>query len=156
MPTIFKKILMKQFTLVFFCALLLTGCNDEKNQYQEYVFNLMKSDQDLIDYSLDPDETTQCIVDTSGKKMPGLFSWDPRRAPIYMGYTDLIKFKLYVSELSEHAAEKDDPNKKLSTLRETFGSAQALADAHRNFSESVLACFESLTSKTDPDNERLL
>ncbi|MDG2364183.1 MAG: hypothetical protein P8L84_00760 [Methylococcaceae bacterium] len=148
---------MKQFALVFFCALLLTGCNDEKNQYQELVFKLMENDQDLLDYSLDPDETTDCVVDTTGKKMPGLFSWDPRRAPIYTAYTDLIKFKLYVSELSSHTSDKDetDPNKKLGTLRETFGSAQALADAHSNFSESVLACFESLTSKSDPDNEKL-
>ena len=87
---------MKQFALVFFCALLLTGCNDEKNQYQELVFKLMENDQDLLDYSLDPDETTDCVVDTTGKKMPGLFSWDPRRAPIYTAYTDLIKFKLSI------------------------------------------------------------
>jgi len=71
---------MKQFALVFVCALLLTGCTDEKNQYQEHVLKLMKTDQDLIDYKLDPEEITGCVVDMSGKNMIGFVSWDPRRA----------------------------------------------------------------------------
>jgi len=149
---------MKQLALMFFCALLLSGCTDEKKQYQEHVLKLMKTDQDLIDYNLDPDETTQCIVDMSGKKMIGFFSWDPRRTPIYLAYTKLIQFKLKLSTLSSQDGSdvQSNPKNELSALRETFGSAQALADAHRNFSDSVLGCFESLTSKTDPDNEKLL
>ncbi len=149
---------MKQLALMLFCALLLTGCTDEKSQYQEHVLKLMKTDQDLIDYKLDPKEITSCVVDTSGKNMIGFFSWDPRRAPIYLAYTRLIQFKLNLSTLSNQAegSPKNDPKNELNELREIFGSAQALADAHRNFSDSVLGCFESLTSKTDPDNEKLL
>ena len=157
MLTIFEKILMKQFALVFFCALLLTGCTDEKNQYQEHVLKLMKTDQDLIDYKLDPEEITSCVVDMSGKNMIGFVSWDPRRAAIYLAYIRLIQFKLNLTTLSNQAEKstQTNPQNELNELREIFGSAQALADAHRNFSDSVLGCFESLTSKTDPDNEKL-
>ncbi|MDP7536755.1 MAG: hypothetical protein QF470_02880 [Methylococcales bacterium] len=149
---------MKQLAFMFFCALLLTGCTDEKNQYQEHILKLMKTDQDLIDYELDPEEVTRCVVDTSGKKMIGFFSWDPRRTPIYLAYTKLIQFKLNLTTLSNQAEKnpQNDPKNELNELRELFGSAQALADAHRNFSDSVLGCFESLTSKTDPDNKKLL
>ena len=148
---------MKQLALMFFCALLLTGCTDEKNQYEEHVLKLMQTDQDLIDYKLDPEETTNCVVDMSGKNMIGFVSWDPRRAPIYLAYTRLIQFKLSLTTLSnqEEKNTQTDPRNELNELREIFGSAKALADAHRNFSDSVFGCFESLTSKTDPDSEKL-
>jgi hypothetical protein len=141
---------MKKLILVVF-SILLIGCGDEKAQYQEHVFKLMKGDQDLVDYSLDPEEMSRCVVDVSGKKMPGPFSWDPRRASVYKAYTKIVKFKLNIGNFSEQLFTMDEVTPKLtmdSLIRE-FGSARAMVDAHRNFSESVLTCFESLTFKSN-------
>jgi hypothetical protein len=139
---------MKKLILVVF-SILLIGCGDEKAQYQEHVFNLMKGDQDLVDYSLDPGEMSRCVVDVSGKKMPGPFYWDPRRASVYKAYTKIVKFKLNIGNFSEQLFTMDEVTPKLTmdSLKREFGSAQGMADAHRNFSESVLICFESLTFK---------
>jgi hypothetical protein len=135
---------MKRLIIVGFSALLLIGCSDEKTQYQEHVFNLMKNDQDLIDYSLDPDEVSRCIVDLTGKKMIGPFSWDPRRAPIYKAYTNMVKLKLNIGRFDTQYNNEVNPKDTLDRLKLEFGSTKALSDANRNFSKSVLTCFETL------------
>lgn len=131
---------MKKLIITSLCGLLLTGCFEEKSYFQQAVFTQLKNDQDIKDYALDPDEMTQCVVDIVAKRMPGFTSFDPKRQPIYAGYTKLIMLK---------SANK--PLDVLTELREVFGSGVAVAKAQLNYSESVFACFQSLVSKTDPE-----
>ena len=130
---------MKKIILISLSALLLTGCFEEKEQFQLAVFEELKNDQDILDYNLDADEMSHCVVDTVSKKMPGFFTFEPQRQPIYAGYTKLIKLK-----------SADKPQGDLKELREIFGPGDAVAKAQRNYSESVFVCYQNLVSKTDP------
>lgn len=133
---------MKKLVLICLSALLLTGCLEEKGLFQQAVFEELKADKDVIDYSLDVDEMSRCVVDVASKKMPGLFSFEPRRQSIYAGYTKLIQLK-----------KAENPEATLKELRDIFGPDDAVAKAQRNYSESVLDCFQNLVSKTDPGTD---
>lgn len=130
---------MKQLLIIIF-TLLLTGCFEEKQQFQQAVLTELKADQDIKDYSLDPDEMSQCVFDTASGNMPGVFSFEPQRQPIYAGYTKLIELKT-----------AENPEATLKELQDIFGPGDAVAKAQRNYSESVFQCFQNLVSKTDPD-----
>ncbi len=130
---------MKRNLLLVLAALSLTACA-EKNQYEQAVLEQMQTDQDIRDYQLDAEEMTQCVVDLTSKKMPGVFPFEPRRKPYYIGYTKMLTLK-----------QSQDPKKVLAELTELFGSGQELANVHRNYSESVLFCIQSLVSETEEE-----
>ena len=131
---------MKQLALIIFFAIFLSGCYDEKKQYEQAVLEQISADQDIKDYQIDSEEMMRCVVDTSSKNMVGIFSLDPRRKPIYAGYAQLITLKT-----------AKDPQKKLKELQDVFGSAQEVSNAHRNYSESVFTCVQTLVLEQDPE-----
>ena len=47
-----------------------------------------------------------------------------------------------------------DPKKTLDELRKDFGSPQGLADAHRNFTESMMNCYSALMARSEPEIEQ--
>ena len=130
---------MKKLIYICLCVFFLTGCFEEKEKFQQAVFEELKNDQDIKDYALNSEEMSQCVVDTASKHMPGFFSYDPKREPFYAGYTKLIKLK-----------SAENPKDILKELREIFGPGDAVAKAQLNYSESVFECFQNLVSKTDP------
>ncbi len=132
---------MKKNLLLALSVLLLTACA-EKNQYEQTVLEQMQSDQDIKDYHLDPEEMTQCVVDISSKKIPGLFPFEPRRKPYYIGYSKMLELK-----------KSKDPKKVLAELSELFGSPQEVAKAHENYAESVFFCIQSLVSETEEEQK---
>ena len=132
---------MKKNILLALSILLLTACA-EKHQYEQTVREQMLADQDIKDYHLDPEEMTQCVVDTSSKKMPGLFAFEPRRKPYYIGYSKMLELK-----------KSEDPKKVLTELSELFGSPQEVAKAHENYAESVFFCIQSLVSETEKEQK---
>lgn len=138
--THFKK-LMKKLLLISFSTLLLTACT-EQQEYEATVLAQMKKDPDIQSYHLDPERVADCIVDLSSKKMSGLTPFEPIRKTAYKGYTKMIAIK---------TSEK--PEEVLAELRESFGSSQALADAHRNYSKSYLECISTVTNLKLDDNE---
>lgn len=131
---------MKKIIIIALSGLLLAGCSEHKDLFQQAVKKELSNDKDLKDYELDSDEMSRCVVDTAAEKMPGLFPFDPDRMNAYKGYTKLITLK---------SAEK--PQEVLKELQEIFGPGDAVAKAQRNYSESVFVCFQNLVSKTDPD-----
>ena len=133
---------MKKLIFICLSTLLLTGCLEEKSEFQQAIFEELKADKDIADYSLDPDEMSRCVFDTASAKMPGFFSFEPQRQPIYAGYTKLIKLKTV-----------DNPEATLKELHKIFGPGDAVAKAQRNYSESVFECFQNLVSKTDPGTD---
>jgi hypothetical protein len=130
---------MKQIVLIIISAFLLSGCFEEKQLFEQAVLKQLQADKDMKDYALDSDEMMNCVVDTTSNDMPGMFSFEPQRQPIYLGYAKLLNLK---------SANK--PEAELQELKEIFGSGKAVAAAQRNYSESVFECFQSLVSKTDP------
>ena len=74
--------------------------------------------------------------------MPGVLPFDPMRKAAYKGYTKMIAIK---------TTEK--PEEVLAELRESFGSAQGLSDAHRNYSKSYLECVSTVTNLELDDEE---
>lgn len=123
---------MKKIALFGLSALMLTGCAD-KNQYEQAVLEQMQADKDIKDYKIEPQHMTDCVVDLSSKKMPGLFPLDPSRLTAYRNYTKMLTL-----------TDSEDPQKTLEDLRTSFGSPQALADAHRNYTESVMNCLSAI------------
>lgn len=126
---------MKKLLLISLAVLILSACS-EKEAYHEAVFMQVNSDPDIESYHLDPLSITECVVDLSSKKMPGFTPFEPRRKQAYKGYTKMISLK---------TSEK--PEEVLAELRESFGSARGLADAHRNYSESYLECISTVTNR---------
>ena len=144
---------MKKFMLLL-SVLFLVGCSESKNKYEEEVFRLFENEQDLVDYSIDPRSFSECVVEVSGKNMPGLFKFDPQRTDYYELYSDLVRFKTLTSNYSStfnkelHTMEELTPKDLWFKLKREFGQ-KGLSDAHRNFSESVLVCMESFVSRRD-------
>ncbi|BBL60412.1 hypothetical protein [Methylomonas koyamae] len=127
---------MKKVILV--CSLLLLmGCA-EKDEYQNEILEQMKTEKDIKDYKIAPEEMTKCVVDTSSSNMPGLFLIDPQRRRAYKNYTKMLKLN-----------KSGDPKKTLEELRQDFGDAKTLADAHSNYVESVVDCMSNLVSSTE-------
>ncbi|OQW67448.1 MAG: hypothetical protein BVN35_20480 [Proteobacteria bacterium ST_bin11] len=119
--------------LVIVC-LLVVGCA-EKDEYQSVVLASMKQDKDIKDYGIEPEMMTKCVVDTSSKDMPGLFFFDPDRRQAYKNYAKMLDLN-----------KSTDPQKTLSELRESFGTAKELAEAHSNYVESVVECMTGLVT----------
>ena len=132
---------MKKILIISFSALILVACS-EQQQYKETVLEQISNDPDIQSYHLDPQSITDCIVDLSSKKMPGVLPFDPMRKTAYKGYTKMIAIK---------TTEK--PEEVLAELRESFGSSQGLADAHRNYSKSYLECVSTVTNLELDDEE---
>lgn len=132
---------MKKILIIGLSALILVACS-EKQEYEQTVLALIKNDPDIKSYHLDPERVTDCIVDLSSKKMPGIAPFEPRRTKAYKGYTKMIAIKT-----------SNNPEQVLSELRESFGSARGLADAHRNYAESYLECISSVTTRELDDQE---
>jgi len=128
---------MKKYLLIIVAPLLLSACSD-KNEYKQAVLEQMQKETDIKDYKITPEYMTDCVVDLSSEKMPGLFDLDPERITAYRNYTKMLTlFKV------------DDTKKAMDELRSQFGSAKALADAHANYTESLLECYTTVVSKTE-------
>ncbi len=126
---------MKKIILISLSALSLIACS-EKEQYQQAVFEQVSHDEDIKSYHLDPESITECIVDLSSKKMPGLAPFEPIRKAAYRSYTKMISLK-----------KSESPAEVLKELKADFGTARGLADAHRNYSEAYLECIATVTNR---------
>lgn len=130
---------MKKILLICVSAFLLSACA-EKEQYKQAVFARMQNEQDLKDYKIDPEQITKCIVDMSSKNMPGSFPLATER---------LAAYKNYAKMLTLNSAE--DKQKTLEELRSIFGSPKELANAHSNYTESVMNCIATVSSQSEDD-----
>ncbi|NYT46672.1 MAG: hypothetical protein H0A75_02410 [Candidatus Methanofishera endochildressiae] len=137
---------MKKIIIISFSALILIACS-EQQQYKETVLEQITNDPDIQSYHLDPQSIADCIVDLSSKKMAGIVPFDPMRKVAYKGYAKMIAVK-----------KSEKPEEVLAELRESFGSAQGLADAHRNYSKSYLECISTVTNREldEEDEEEVI
>ncbi|MGR9117495.1 MAG: hypothetical protein ACU85E_17245 [Gammaproteobacteria bacterium] len=129
---------MKKIILIALTAVLMPGCA-EKSQYEQTVQEQMQQDQDIKDYKLDPETMTKCVVDLTSSKMPGIFPYDPKRLEAYRNYSKMLTLN-----------KAENPEQILAELRNDFGSPKGLADAHSNYTQSVLECIASLLAETEP------
>lgn len=128
---------MKKRVLIFFCVLFLSACADKEN-YQKAVLEEMQSEQDVKDYKIDPEHIAKCVVDTSSKEMPGLFAFDPVRLTAYRNYAKMLTLK-----------KAADPKKVMAELSTDFGSPKAFAEAHSNYTESIMGCISAVTIEAE-------
>ena len=128
---------MKKLLLISLSALLLPACAD-KNQYEQVVLEQMQKEQDVKDYKIPPEDMAKCVIDLTTKNMPGYFPLDPNRLTAYRNYTKMLTL-----------TESQDPKKTLEELRTGFGSAKDLADAHTNYTESVMNCLSAVIMKSE-------
>lgn len=129
---------MKKILLISLSALILTACTD-KNQYEQAVLEQMEKEKDLKDYKIAPEYMAKCVAETSAENMPGITSFDPKRLTAYRNYTKMLTL-----------SSAKDPKKTLEELRSDFGSAQELAEAHKNYTESLVECYSVVISKSEP------
>jgi hypothetical protein len=128
---------MKKLLLISLSALLLPACAD-KNQYEQAVLEQMQKEQDVKDYKIPPEDMAKCVIDLTTKNMPGYFPLDPNRLTAYRNYTKMLTL-----------TESKDPKKTLEELHTGFGSAKDLADAHTNYTESVMNCLSAVIMKSE-------
>ena len=133
---------MKKQHLILLCvALSLTACAD-KNQYEEAVLAQMQQEQDIKDYKIPPEEMVKCVVAQTSEKMPGVFAFDPNRLTAYRNYAKMLSLTT-----SKDPKSTVDQKTVMEQLRTDFGSPQALAEAHANYTESVVECYSVVISK---------
>lgn len=132
---------MKKLLLISLSALLLPACAD-KNQYEQTVLEQMQLEKDVKDYNLSPERMAKCVVETSSSHMPGIFALDPKRLTAYRNYTKMLTL-----------SSSQDPKKTLEELRADFGSPKALAEAHANYTESMMDCFSSVIGESEETKE---
>jgi hypothetical protein len=128
---------MKKLLLISLSALLLAGCAD-KEQYEQTVLDQMQLEKDIKDYKLSPERMAKCVVDTTSKNMPGVIDLDPKRLTAYRNYTKMLTL-----------SSSKDPKKTLEELRNDFGSAKELAEAHSNYTESQMDCLAALIGESE-------
>jgi len=128
---------MKKLLLISLSALLLPACAD-KNQYEQAVLEQMQKEQDIKDYKITPEYMAKCVVDTSSQNMPGIFPLDPARMTAYRNYAKMLNL-----------SKAEDPKKMLEALRNDFGSAKALSEAHNNYTESLMECYTAVISESE-------
>lgn len=127
---------MKKLLPVIF-LILVTACS-EKKEYEQAVLEQMKVEKDIKDYNIEPEKMVECVVVTTSENMPGVFPVDPDRLQAYKNYTKMLKMN-----------SSDDPKKVLEELRKEFGSPKNLADAHSNYTESVVNCMSGLVTSAE-------
>jgi hypothetical protein len=128
---------MKKLLLISLSALLLSACTD-KNQYEQTVLEQMKLDKDIADYKASPERMAKCVVDSTSKNMHGVFDLDPDRMTAYRNYTKMLKL-----------SSSTDPKKTLEELRGDFGSPKDLAEAHSNYTESLMECISASIGESE-------
>ncbi len=128
---------MKNLLLICISALLLSSCSD-KEAYNQAILTQMQNDQDTKDYNIDPEEMATCVLDLSTKKMHGVFPLDPDRMTAYKNYTKMLSM-----------SSAKDKKKTFEELHKNFGSPHELAQAHSNYTESVLNCFTAILMESE-------
>jgi hypothetical protein len=128
---------MKKLLLISLLVLLLPACSDKK-QFEQAVLDQMQLEKDIKDYKLSAERMAKCVVDTVSNNMPGIFIFDPARMMAYRNYTKMLTL-----------TSSKDPKKTLEELRTAFGSPKELAEAHSNYTESMLDCLSALISETE-------
>nr|WP_305910271.1 hypothetical protein [Methylomarinum sp. Ch1-1]MDP4522113.1 hypothetical protein [Methylomarinum sp. Ch1-1] len=128
---------MKKLALFCLSTLFLVGCAD-KNQFEQAVLERMQNEKDIKDYKIDPQHMTDCVVDLTSKKMPGLFPFDPTRLTAYRNYAKMLTL-----------TKSEDPQKTMEELRSSFGSAKELAEAHANYTEGVMNCMSAIIMESE-------
>lgn len=123
----------KKIILIAVCA-VIAGC-DEQKQYKQAIIKQMQAEKDMNDYGINLEEMADCVDDKSSKGMPGFAPFEPIRKQAYQNYRKMIELK-----------DTSDPKKTLEELRESFGSAKGLADAHSIYSEAVMECVTGIVT----------
>jgi len=132
---------MKKLLLISISALLLSACA-EKNQYEQAVLAQMQKEKDIKDYKIEPEHMAKCVVDMTSENMPGFFPADPNRMTAYRNYAKMLTLN-----------ESKDPKKTLEELRTDFGSAKALAEAHSNYTESLMNCISAVVMESEEEDK---
>jgi hypothetical protein len=128
---------MKKLLLISLTVLLLPACAD-KNQYEQTVLEQLKLDKDIADYKASPERMAKCVVDSTSSNMPGIFAFDPARMTAYRNYTKMLTL-----------SSSKDPKKTLEELRADFGTPKDLAEAHTNYTESLMECISASISESE-------
>ncbi|MDO9423966.1 MAG: hypothetical protein Q7T40_07225 [Methylobacter sp.] len=134
---------MKKLLLISLSALLLPACAD-KNQYEQTVLEQMQLEKDVKDYNLSPERMAKCVVESSSSHMPGIFALDPKRLTAYRNYTKMLTL-----------SSSQDPKKTLEELRTAFGSPKDLAEAHANYTESMIGCFSAVIGESEETKQEI-
>jgi len=135
---------MNKLLLISLSALLLSACADKK-QYEQAVLEQMQKEQDIKDYKIAPEHMAKCVVDTTSVNMPGLFGVDPKRMTAYRNYAKMLNL-----------SKSEDPKKTMDELRNDFGGAKELGEAHANYTESLMGCYTAVLAETEePKKEEI-
>ena len=130
---------MKRIITLTVSAILLTGCAD-KQQYEAAILEEMNKEADIKDYKIAPEYMAKCVFEKTSLKMPGLVPFDPERLQAFRNYTKMLTL-----------AKSADPKKTLDELRTDFGSPKAFAEAHANYTESLVECYTTVISESEEE-----
>jgi hypothetical protein len=123
---------MKKQLLILLLPLFLVACAD-KQQYEQVVLEEMEKEKDIKEYKIDPAHMAKCVIDTTYKKMPGFFAFDPDRLAAYRNYVKMLTL-----------TKAKDPKKTFEELGKDFGSPQELYKARSNYTESIMDCYTAI------------
>ncbi len=128
---------MKKIIVLISTILLLAGCSKERAEYEELLLERFSKDQDVIDYKLDPEDLTNCVVDQVAGDIPG-FSGSPVYESYFRGYKLLLRPK-DPTEIPERMREAE----------EIFGSKLAMSKARLQITNHTMFCMPQVREKKE-------
>lgn len=134
---------MKRNLLALAALLTLAACgHKEKVSLEEVLLERLKSDSDLQDYKLDPQQVADCTIDAISDSLP-VMPTDPRRAQYFEAYAKFLGTPSSAEEAQRIFEEQ----------KELFGSVQAARQAGLSVTEHIMTCMGALISAQSPEEK---
>ena len=128
---------MNKIFILLFTALLLVACGKEQSEYEELLAKEFITDQDVIDYKLDPETLAECVSDQIAGDVPA-FSGSPVFESQFKGY------KLFL--------RPEDPSeipKRIKQTEEIFGSKKEANKARLQVTSHTMFCLPQVREKQE-------
>lgn len=130
---------MKNLLLTLLAATALTACGGEgKKSLEQALLDKMKSDTDVSDYKLDPQQMADCMLDKITDSLP-LSATGPSRSDFFDTYAKFLTVSSPV-----------DAQKSIDDAAKVFGSPQEARKAALSIAEHEMDCISTLVSMQEP------
>lgn len=130
---------MKKIVWLFGLTVALSGCGGEgKKSLEQALLDKMKSDTDISDYKLDPQQMADCMLDKITDSLP-LSAAGPSRSEFFDTYARFLT-----------TSNPGDGQKVIDDAAKLFGSVQEARKAALSITEHEMDCISTLVSMQEP------
>lgn len=124
---------MKNIIVLLVATLVMAGCvSKERSNLEEKLTERFKTDKDLADYNITPEDMAECVADDIASNAPG-FPGSPKKRKHLEAYGKLILVN-----------PTDNYKSVLEETEQVFGSTQKAYKAASGITEQAMTCMSKL------------